>query len=208
MQISDRVESYIREVVHLNATSSYTLLSYIEGPIKNEFFYQIDDTYQRLYFEELRKPSALRFIPGAMELLSNDNIPSTIKELFVIAARQRKNFYFWKRPINAITDFLKSIDPNQLKDLSKIKSLISEHNLKAQKNSSIIQLKSLNDRFISDLIHCYFELMKYKSDTIRVITIFKTIQKDTEVFLDRVEYFLENIENQEINEYWNNIRIT
>ncbi|MDR8230087.1 hypothetical protein FPK85_19435, partial [Acinetobacter baumannii] len=46
------------------------------------------------------------------------------------------------------------------------------------------------------------------SDTIRVITIFKTIQKDTEVFLDRVEYFLENIENQEINEYWNNIRIT
>ncbi|MDR8320811.1 hypothetical protein FPK67_23575, partial [Acinetobacter baumannii] len=69
-------------------------------------------------------------------------------------------------------------------------------------------LKSLNDRFISDLIHCYFELMKYKSDTIRVITIFKTIQKDTEVFLDRVEYFLENIENQEINEYWNNIRIT
>ncbi|MGI1882278.1 hypothetical protein [Acinetobacter baumannii] len=62
MQISDRVESYIREVVHLNATSSYTLLSYIEGPIKNEFFYQIDDTYQRLYFEELRKPSALRFI--------------------------------------------------------------------------------------------------------------------------------------------------
>ncbi|MDR8084921.1 hypothetical protein FPK80_21420, partial [Acinetobacter baumannii] len=47
-----------------------------------------------------------------------------------------------------------------------------------------------------------------KSDTIRVITIFKTIQKDTEVFLDRVEYFLENIENQEINEYWNNIRIT
>ncbi|MFX5344286.1 hypothetical protein ABTC63_20855, partial [Acinetobacter baumannii] len=139
--------------------------------------------------------------------LSNDNIPSTIKELFVIDARQRKNFYFWKRPINAITDFLKSIDPNQLKDLSKIKSLISEHNLKAQKNSYIIQLKSLNDRFISDLIHCYFELMKYKSDTIRVITIFKTIQKDTEVFLDRVEYFLENIENQEINEYWNNIRI-
>lgn len=39
-------------------------------------------------------------------------------------------------------------------------------------------------------------------------SLFKTIQKDTEVFLDRVEYFLENIENQEINEYWNNIRIT
>lgn len=208
MQISDRVESYIREVVHLNATSSYILLSYIEGPIKNEYFYQIDDTYQRLYFDELRKPSELRFIPGAMDLLLNDNIPTTIKELFVIAARQRKNYFFWKRPISAITDFLKSIDPNQLNDLSKIKSLISEHNLKAQKNSSIIQLKSLNDRFISDLMHCYFELMKYKSDTIQVITIFKTIQKDTEVFLERIEYFLKDIENQDFNDYWKNIRKT
>lgn len=204
--INTVLEKYVSDVAHLNAISSRSILDSIPHSIRDDYLDYRNDPYLNKTPTELVGKTFLMVNKDAFSALMDEKTPHTIKELLILAANKEKYSYFFKpQPIKTLVNFILSIKNDQLIEVTKLREIISKHNQDNQKRIYISQLKSLCDRYVSDVVSAYF-LFKNKYDNPGYAKeIFKGIQRDTETFISELISYLEKIGNNQLTENWNSI---
>ncbi|RCT89677.1 hypothetical protein [Acinetobacter baumannii] len=205
--ITSILENYINEVVHLNAISTYTLLDYDQYSVKSKQLDPQNDPFRSMAPDELKDLRDWFYITTKHDILSifwNEKIPRTVKELLFIAAKKKRGFVFWQNPIKVITDFLLSLESEQLFE-TKLREIIQIHNSKADKSYNMIELKRICDRYISDLVSSYITFKQKQSNPEYAKVIFGDIQIFTKDFLDNANSYLNKIKDEDLNEKWKHI---
>lgn len=203
--IKQVLKKFIADATKLNSISTYQILSYIDYKIDESDLNRQNDSYLYMLPNELISDPALidynKDIINSI-VLGDNEIPNTIKDLLVIAINDKSKYFLWQKPIKTIKKFLLSIQSEQLIEVEKLKRTIMKHGVKSQRSHLLIELKRLNDLYISDLISSYFDMEKQIENTEYAEFIFSKIQNDTEIFIDQVDEYIEKIEIEDLSGKW------
>lgn len=209
MKIHDVLNDYVGNVVGLNSSISPNLLNRLVAPpvhpdlINSEIdpfkSYQPNSLFDSRKFYGFTKQSDIC-------IFWDKDTPRTIKELLVIAAKNNKNYWFFRRPISVLTDFLLSIKNDDLVEVNTLKNKIKALRTPDNYSQSVFRLKVLLDNFVSSLVSSYIYFIKSMSDFEQGLFIFKRIQSDTLAFTNNVEALLKNIDDEDFHISWNGFR--
>lgn len=198
------LKKFISDATNLNAISTYSILYAIDYRVDMSELNRKNDPY---LFKNPRDIMSDPFVFAhnrdiITPLVYDDEISNTVKDLLMIAINDRSNYFFWQKPIKTIKKFVLSIQSEQLIEVGKLKSILKKHDMKNQNSHLLIELKRLNDCYISDLISSYFEFEKQLADTENAEFLFSKIQDNTEKFINQVDEYIGKIGVEQLSDKW------
>lgn len=199
------LKKFIADATNLNAISTYSILYAIDYRIDMSELNPENDPYLYKVPRELISESALiaydKDIINSFTIDDNE-MPNTIKDLLIVAVNDKSNYFLWQKPIKTIKKFLLSIQSEQLIEVRKLKSILTKHSMKNQNSHLLIELKRLNDCYISDLISSYFEFEKQLANSEYAEFLFSKIQDNTEIFINQVDENIGKIGVEQLSDKW------
>lgn len=208
MKMNETLISFVERVVGLNANISPILLNHIIQPVQPTPFissadpflsYTSNSLFDSQKFYQFTKKSDISIFLGG-------DTPRTIKELLVVAASNKKNYWFFRSPIKVLTDFLLSIKNEQLVELDSLNKELLYLRSASACNSSVFRLKVLLDNFVCELVSSSIEFSKAMPDAELSLFLFQRLQSRTLVFIEGVDALLQEYGNDEFYGFWGDVR--
>lgn len=199
------LKKFILDATNLNAISTYSILNAIDYKIDmSELNHKNDPYLYKMPRELISEPAFIAYNKDIINSFTFDDnkMPNTIKDLLIIAVNDKSNYFLWQKPIKTIKKFLLSIQSEQLIEVGKLKNILAKHSIKNEKYHLLIELKRLNDCYISELISYYFEFEKQLENTEYSDFLFSNILNNTETFISQVDQYIEKIGIDQLSSKW------